>query len=65
MLSRWREIEVHHADLGLGYTPADWPDDLVAAWLPRELERLPKRADPKQLLAWVIGRGPAPVLSNW
>ena len=65
MLTRWREIEVHHADLGLGYTPADWPDDLVAAWLPRELERLPKRADPKQLLAWAIGRGPAPTLSNW
>jgi maleylpyruvate isomerase len=65
MLSRWREIEVHHADLGLGYTPADWPDELVAAWLPRELERLPKRADPKQLLAWAIGRSPAPALSNW
>ncbi len=65
MLTRWREVEVHHADLGLGYTPADWPDELVAAWLPRELDRLLKRADPKQLLAWVVGRGEAPALSNW
>lgn len=23
--ARWREVEVHHADLGLGYSPADWP----------------------------------------
>src|SRR6266568_1340972 len=22
---RWREVEVHHVDLGLGYSPADWP----------------------------------------
>lgn len=22
---RLREVEVHHVDLGLGYTPADWP----------------------------------------
>ena len=23
---RWREVEVHHVDLDLGYGPADWPD---------------------------------------
>lgn len=23
---RWREVEIHHADLGLGYGAADWPD---------------------------------------
>jgi maleylpyruvate isomerase len=22
---RWREVEIHHADLGAGYTAADWP----------------------------------------
>ncbi|WP_432898783.1 maleylpyruvate isomerase family mycothiol-dependent enzyme [Micromonospora matsumotoense] len=22
---RWRELEVHHVDLGTGYRPADWP----------------------------------------
>lgn len=24
--ARLREVEVHHVDLGAGYTPADWPD---------------------------------------
>lgn len=23
--SRWREVEIHHADLGLDYSPAQWP----------------------------------------
>lgn len=23
---RWREVEIHHADLGLGYGPGEWPD---------------------------------------
>jgi maleylpyruvate isomerase len=62
---RWREVEVHHSDLGLGYTPADWPAELVAAWLPRELERLPVRTDANALLVWVTGRGPAPTLAPW
>ena len=22
---RWREVEIHHADLDAGYSPADWP----------------------------------------
>ncbi|WP_338183026.1 maleylpyruvate isomerase N-terminal domain-containing protein, partial [Jatrophihabitans sp.] len=26
---RLREIEMHHLDLGLGYTPASWPDEYV------------------------------------
>lgn len=25
VLSRWREVEIHHADLAGGYGPADWP----------------------------------------
>jgi len=25
--TRLREVEIHHADLGAGYSPADWPDD--------------------------------------
>ncbi len=24
--TRWREVEIHHADLDAGYSPADWPD---------------------------------------
>ncbi len=23
---RWAELEIHHADLGVGYEPADWPE---------------------------------------
>jgi len=26
---RWREVEVHLVDLGIGLTPADWPQELV------------------------------------
>ena len=34
---RWREVEVHRADLGVGYEPADWPSGVRprgagAAW---------------------------------
>jgi maleylpyruvate isomerase len=41
-LFRRTEVEVHHADLGVGYTAADWPADFVAALMGRrrkELER--------------------------
>jgi len=64
-LRRWREVEVHHVDLGLGFTPADWSEDLVARWLPRLLERLAHRTDERSLLAWMIDRGPAPALGPW
>jgi maleylpyruvate isomerase len=35
---RWRETEVHHADLGLDYTAADWPEAYVTAELARLVE---------------------------
>jgi maleylpyruvate isomerase len=57
---RWREVEVHHVDLGLGYELTDWPPELVQRWLPRLLHSLPTRTDPTQLMAWTIGRAPAP-----
>jgi maleylpyruvate isomerase len=63
VFSRWREVVVHHGDLGLG--PVRWPLALVAAWLPRELPRLAERGDPARLMAWVVGRGPAPELEPW
>ncbi|HVX21390.1 MAG TPA: maleylpyruvate isomerase N-terminal domain-containing protein [Acidimicrobiales bacterium] len=63
--ARWIEVETHHVDLDLGYGPATWPTELVAQWLPRELERLSNRADPNALLAWVVRRGPAPELPAW
>ena len=63
MFSRWREVVVHHGDLGLG--PVPLPAGIVEVWLPRELPGLAERTDPGQLLAWVLGRGPAPVLRGW
>ncbi len=63
VLSRWREVVVHHGDLGFG--PVPLPAALVEAWLPRELPRLASRTDPAALLSWLIGRGGAPVLEPW
>jgi len=53
VLSRWREVVVHHGDLGFG--PVPLPPALVAAWLPRELPQLAQRTDPAALMAWVLG----------
>jgi maleylpyruvate isomerase len=63
IFSRWREVVVHHGDLGLG--PVQLPPALVGAWLARELPRLDERTDASALLAWVIGRGDAPELAPW
>ncbi len=65
VFSRWREVEVHHVDLGLGYQPSDWPDDLVKLWLPHAEEQFLRSADQRDLLAWLVGRGPAPRLAPW
>ena len=58
---RWREVEVHHADLGLGH---EWPDDYLALELPLTLASLPDRlreiGDRRRLLAWLLGRAPQP-----
>jgi maleylpyruvate isomerase len=37
---RWREIEVHHLDLDLGYVAADWPIGFVRAALDERLAML-------------------------
>jgi maleylpyruvate isomerase len=62
--SRWREVEVHHADLGLGFGFQDWPAAFVAHELPRALDTVPDRlADlgaRRQLCAWLLGRAPDP-----
>jgi maleylpyruvate isomerase len=63
--NRWREVEVHLVDLGLGYQPVDWPDALIEAWLPQLLADLPARTDAKALAAWVLRRGPAPDLEPY
>jgi maleylpyruvate isomerase len=67
---RWRETEVHHADLGFGYTFADMPNDFVRPELrrmemlwqarqPMGLTSLPEAArhrPPHERLAWLMGR---------
>jgi maleylpyruvate isomerase len=43
--SRWREVEVHHIDLGLGYAASEWPVAFVTRGLDEALTELPDRAD--------------------
>jgi maleylpyruvate isomerase len=37
---RWAELEIHHADLGLGYGPRDWPAAFVVHLLERRAREL-------------------------
>lgn len=62
---RWREVEVHLVDLGRDVSPTDWPDGLVDRALPGLLAGLTDRADQRELMAWLLGRGPAPELPPW
>ena len=62
---RWWEVEVHLVDLGLTIRSSDWTDSLVKKALPRLLAGLPGRADERELMAWLLGRGPAPELQPW
>ena len=39
-MMRRTEVEVHHADLGLHYTPSDWPADFVSALMKRRRREL-------------------------
>jgi maleylpyruvate isomerase len=61
---RLREVEMHHVDLGLGYQPADWPEDYVTWELPAILATVPSRVqrpeDLRALVAWLSGRRPIP-----
>ncbi len=63
--SRWREVEIHHVDLGLSYGHSDWDDAFVTRFLPNVLQSLSSRADATALLAWGLGRGDAPLLAPW
>ena len=54
VLSRWTEVEVHHADLGLGYGPADWPGGYVSAALPGVVTGLPRRAAKPPAETWLL-----------
>lgn len=41
--ARWRETEIHHVDLDVGYTHRDWPPEFVDVMLPRVLPTLDDR----------------------
>lgn len=67
---RWREVAVHHSDLGIGYTWADWDPEYVrrelvrltmqwASRKPMGMTDLPPQAlavTPHQRVAWLLGR---------
>lgn len=60
---RWREVEIHHLDLGLGYSALEWPEDYVARELPLSLAGLPDRMSSTAralTLAWLLGRADQP-----
>lgn len=67
---RWREVSVHHSDMGIGYTWEDWEDEYVRtelSWLtmqwasrkPMGLTTLPPEAlavSTHRRVAWLLGR---------
>lgn len=59
---RLREVQMHLVDLGLGYTPSQWPKDYVEWDLDNLLASVPERlASSKartELVAWLAGRSP-------
>jgi maleylpyruvate isomerase len=61
----WRDVEVHHVDLDAGYATAQWPPEFVHGELSKRIPDLARRADPAELLAWLLGRGEAPSLGPW
>lgn len=62
---RWREVEMHHVDLGVGFDVSEVSPSLVDLALPRLLEGLPERTDRRTLTMWLLGRGDAPTLDSW
>ncbi|HET9422629.1 MAG TPA: maleylpyruvate isomerase family mycothiol-dependent enzyme [Nocardioides sp.] len=72
---RHREVEIHHADLGLGYTHADWPREFAVRLIEAMARR--ERPTPFSVRALDLGRtwqlgdggptvsGPAAELGWW
>lgn len=58
--ARWREVEMHRVDLGLGHEPADWEPPFAERLLEELLDRTGLRAE---VAARV--RGPVPDLAAW
>ena len=63
---RWREVEVHHADLGLGFGPTNWSAGFIEMGTAQRQAELASRsivvpddvaaAPAWQRLAWLLGR---------
>ena len=62
---RWREVEVHLVDLGLGSEPDEWSEAFVDRVLPSLLAGVEHRTDRRALTAWLLGRGTPPDLEPW
>ncbi|MGI8434154.1 MAG: maleylpyruvate isomerase family mycothiol-dependent enzyme [Nocardioidaceae bacterium] len=76
---RRTEVEVHHVDLDLDYTPAHWPEEFVEALLGEVANELTARGDGLACVLvgnddegrWQIGaggpeiNGPPPALLGW
>ncbi len=67
---RWTEVEVHHADLGTGYTPSDWPVELALLLIARRQREL-GLGGPSMVLSstdvdglWKFGSGAGPEVSG-
>jgi maleylpyruvate isomerase len=55
LYNRWREVEVHHTDLNVGYTSVNWPAAYVSMELPRVIESMPGWAkDAPRLMSWLL-----------
>lgn len=66
---RRTEVEVHHADLLLGYTAKDWPEDFARHLIGRRQEEL--AAGPSMVLSstdvdglWKLGTGQGPEIKG-
>jgi maleylpyruvate isomerase len=67
---RRTEVEVHHADLGIGYTPADWPVDFAVSVIGRRQDELGLEG-PSMVLSptdvdglWKLGAGQGPEIKG-
>lgn len=67
---RWTELEIHHADLGLDYTPADWPVDFSCYVIGARQDELGLDGPSMTLSStdvdglWKLGSGQGPEVSG-
>lgn len=64
VLMRWREVEIHHADLDAGFTHRDWSPEFVDYFLPivqwdrsEEVDLSLVHGAPASMAWWLAGRG--------